>query len=1001
MISGKSFVGGPDYLRKHLSANDYYEKGRTVKGRWIGTACESFGVKIGNEVKEEEFKQLQDNRHPATGAQLTRRKNTTRATESGRVANRRSFYDFTVSAPKSFSILAITAGADVVRIWHQNAVEVALKEMEKFAARQDHSGQTLEGLEKTGNFCAATFSHDANRALEPQLHEHVIIFNATHSSDGHNYAIESNEFFSRCGYLTAVYRNELARQATEADIEIEFDKWKAPQIKGMTELAEHFSSRAKDIEKLIDKCEQVTGVELSQSEKKSLSLASRGIDWRKFDTLWKESGQGRKWNKEEFNFKFAGIVRAASDGGLSETTTDKVIKEQLNSLSNVQRKLLEDISEKIRNATIKEPVHNSNREAIEYAIMHTFERKCVASETQILQTAIEAACGTIDSLEKFKEEFKTVCTKLGIVAIGSMLTPAGYIEMENEVIDFISTGKNNCINRVNSCVISDKLSHEQKKAVESIIYNNDRFVALVGDAGTGKTFSVSEIVKAHVDSNIPVFMFAPSNGARDVLHGDGIKIRTEFNQADTAKPFENAQSLQSLLYSKTAAMKIPQGSLIVLDEAGLASMKQLYELINLAENHNWKVLFTGDPKQHSSVEAGDAFRMILNYSGIAQFRLTDIKRQKETALSGEYRKAAKEFASGKTAEAFDRLDKVGAIIEAKGDERITKIADAYIDAIELGKSVIVVNPTHRENDAVSEKIREKLKEKNLINDEKSIISLQPLGWTLAQKQILNNYKPGHVLIKTSGKSQGTEWDFFGIERGKGVCLKNRITGLEQVVSKEDLKAYEVCQRTLMNIGVGDSVMLRMGQNQKGNELSNGQIVKITGWNKNNRPLTEEGKELSCSCLSYGYASTSHKSQGATKQVVIIGLDRHSVNIADMKTAYVAATRGSEEIKVFVENKASLERISGKTGERTGVKEYAEKLLTKSHLRKEFISETIQKFGDIFKNIGTRLQDVFRLNKCGLPFHHKPLETEIESCRKTATQEILSQREKNINKGISR
>jgi hypothetical protein len=61
---------------------------------------------------------------------------------------------------------------------HDRAVRVALKNFEDFAAtRVRIGGARSERL--TGNFAAALFTHDTSRALDPHLHTHCIVFNAT------------------------------------------------------------------------------------------------------------------------------------------------------------------------------------------------------------------------------------------------------------------------------------------------------------------------------------------------------------------------------------------------------------------------------------------------------------------------------------------------------------------------------------------------------------------------------------------------------------------------------------------------------------------------------------------------------------------------------------------------------------------------------------------------------------------------------------------------------
>ena len=97
--------------------------------------------------------------------------------------------------------------------------------------------------------------------------------------------------------------------------------------------------------------------------------------------------------------------------------------------------------------------------------------------------------------------------------------------------------------------------------------------------------------------------------------------------AAIAKPFERAESLQKLLCDKQLQQSIGFDGLVLVDEAGLASAKMLHELMELAEKHCWRVHLQGDDKQHTSVEAGDAFRLLLAHSSIQRWRLTDIRRQ--------------------------------------------------------------------------------------------------------------------------------------------------------------------------------------------------------------------------------------------------------------------------------------------------------------------------------------------------------------------------------------
>jgi len=94
-----------EYFREHLCVGDYYAEEQTISGEWFGQAADKLG--LGDKVGERAFLALCEGLNPSTGAWLTTRKNSTRI-EDGKVApNRRVFYDFTFSPPKSVSAVGL------------------------------------------------------------------------------------------------------------------------------------------------------------------------------------------------------------------------------------------------------------------------------------------------------------------------------------------------------------------------------------------------------------------------------------------------------------------------------------------------------------------------------------------------------------------------------------------------------------------------------------------------------------------------------------------------------------------------------------------------------------------------------------------------------------------------------------------------------------------------------------------------------------------------------
>jgi conjugative relaxase-like TrwC/TraI family protein len=88
-----------EYFDEHLSAGDYYEEGQRVAGEWIGLGAER--LNLSGKVRAEDFLRLCENQHPSTGERLTPELKTTRRQDGQTVADRRIFFDFTFSPPKS------------------------------------------------------------------------------------------------------------------------------------------------------------------------------------------------------------------------------------------------------------------------------------------------------------------------------------------------------------------------------------------------------------------------------------------------------------------------------------------------------------------------------------------------------------------------------------------------------------------------------------------------------------------------------------------------------------------------------------------------------------------------------------------------------------------------------------------------------------------------------------------------------------------------------------
>ena len=164
------------YFREHLAAGDYYSEEKVVAGEWVGVGASKLGLK--GAVKEDVFLDLCDGLNPQTGKGLTPRRNTTREENGRTVSNRRVFFDVTYSPPKSVSVVAELQDKRIFAA-HDRAVRAAVVKLEQYAETRVRRGGADEER-VTGNVVGAMFRHDTSRELDPHLHTHCVLFNATY-----------------------------------------------------------------------------------------------------------------------------------------------------------------------------------------------------------------------------------------------------------------------------------------------------------------------------------------------------------------------------------------------------------------------------------------------------------------------------------------------------------------------------------------------------------------------------------------------------------------------------------------------------------------------------------------------------------------------------------------------------------------------------------------------------------------------------------------------------
>ncbi len=853
-----------EYFREHLCVGDYYSEGQKITGDWLGQGAEKLGLK--GAVDEAAFLALCEGKHPETGKRLGQRMNSVRRVGDDVAANRRIFYDFTIAPPKSVSVVALCQDDRILAL-HNRAVRQTMLELEKLAeTRVRKSGQNGERV--TGNIVTACFRHDTSRELDPHLHTHCVVFNATFDSVENRWkALHPAGMYRAQSFATNFYRHELAKGLRALGYEIE-NHARGFEIKGVPpNVIARFSKRQRQI------------------DEETRQRIERGETVANVKDLRERVAHGNRRRK------------------LKDSTADRLRPSWAKEMKPDEHAALKALAS-ARPPSAK-PVDVSA--LVAWADEHVFERRSVATDHELMAAALERGRG---------EDFDLTALRVAIGQRGYVrekqsgkLTSREVLGRELEVVVAAHDGRNRHAAFAPDHRPSAALSAEQKLAVEKILGSRHFISQFSGGAGTGKSRTIQEIERGLMAANHPVVILAPQRQQVGELQREGL----------------NAETLSRFLMGKQLA----RGAVVILDEAGQVGGRQLRDLIRVVRVNSGRLILSGDTRQHGAVAASDALRAIEKFSGIKPVVLRQIRRQdpklgasaKERGFIRGYRAAVKAAAKGNIVESFDRLDRLDCIRELAVNDRRAVLAAEYVAAVARKEKTLIVAQTREEVRNVNASIREKLHSTGRLGTGAALATCEPIDLGEAQKRDRRFYQAGQYafFVRRYGRfSKGELCEIADANERGLVFVKN---GRRSMLGYRHTNRIAVAAAVNMEVAPGDRLQLKFnGKSVEGAPLNNGELVTVRHVRKSGA-LVVEGDDGAHKTLSpeqrlfvRGYAVTSYGSQGKTVDTVLFA-DAANRAATNAQQWYVTISRGRKRVLVFTSDKEELRANVQRAGDR--------------------------------------------------------------------------------------
>jgi hypothetical protein len=655
------------------------------------------------------------------------------------VRNNIGFYDATFSPPKSVTVVhaafesmevaARGAGDDAAAdkwaakrmlveeaIWEGNRAAMNyLMEHAGYTRVGDHSGAAGRWVDAHDWVVASFFQHDS-RTHDPQLHIHNPTLNRVQGPDGKWRTLSGQDLnLAKRGAGTVGDRAMFEHLAAESGLPSAMrPDGKSRELVGVDQkVMDHFSTRGQAITPRI--------AEMAAEYERTYGRAPNKVQMARFNqratletrpakehTGETSADRLARWDRElrteigsglaavaETVSKLAGepleprpfdlaatveTALAAAQAGNSRLTTSAVLAEvdaalpdYLGGLSGAEtHSMLRKVT---MDALASDPV---------------LRLRADGPGEESVPAELRTANGRSSFIQPESDLFATKEHVRSERALQAAAVERGAAAMSPELAEFFTT---------ELAELGFELGVDQRAAVQGVLTDGAKLSALVGPAGSGKSFTVGALAKAWQDPSLwngeqhRAFGLASSQVATEVLAGDGLETRNVARWLATQERLAAGGTRED-----DVAWQLAAGDLVLIDESAMANTSDITRIRERVETAGGKLLLTGDHRQLAAVGAGGGMGLVAG-TGMS-YELTEARRFNakweaaaslrlregdDTAL-GEYRKHGRILDGGTAEQAATKATRAY-VADTLDDKRTLLIADTNEAAAGLSAAV--------------------------------------------------------------------------------------------------------------------------------------------------------------------------------------------------------------------------------------------------------------------------------------------------------------------------